>query len=75
MRHVLWAYRGALLMLALVIAYDTSSATSALEGGHVHLRFPLVLFLAAVGAAIGAAASGITEARQRPPRVGPPPTS
>jgi len=44
---------GAILGLALSIAYNTSSNVAALEGGHGHLAFKATLIAAAVGAAVG----------------------
>lgn len=61
---------GAILGLALSIAYNTSSNVAALEGGHVHLTFKTTLVVGAVGAAAGLVVTHLLI----PPRAGPPPT-
>jgi hypothetical protein len=47
------AWRGAILVGVLCIAYDTSGNVAPLEGGHGHLKFGAILVYMAAGAVVG----------------------
>ena len=59
MKLLAGAWAGAMLVLAVCIAYDTSSNVSVLEGAHGHLTFRAIVVLAALGGLIGSLAVGL----------------
>jgi len=57
-------YAGFVLGLLVGIAYNTSSQTSVLEGGHAHLKFGGIIVVAVVLGSIGAALGSIAVERR-----------